>query len=224
MLEVGCGRGITLDRLKKEFAMNTFGVDIADEAITDAKRESLFKHDLRAADVTALPFKDATFDLVVTFDVLEHIADQKKAISEMVRVAKKGGKILIYTINNNQTGTWNWLLDKLGIDVYKRSDHDPKLFLDSKWLESELANSGIKVDQVFYYDAFWTLAANETITLGFMIFGRIFNWEKKAGFGKMVLHLATLFSEIISPILRFLDLPWTIFGKSNAVLAWGIKE
>ncbi len=223
-LEVGCGRGVTLDRLKKEFGLDTFGVDIADEAITDAKKECLFKHDLRVGSATKLPFEDDFFDLVVTFDVLEHIEDQKKAISEMARVVKKGGKILIYTINKNQTGTWNWLLDKLGIDVYKRSDHDPNLFLDSKWLERELTGCGIKLEEVSYYDAFWTLAANEIITVCFMLFGRIFNWEKSADFGKMKLGFATLFSRFVGLILRILDLPWTIFGKSNAVLVWGYKE
>jgi SAM-dependent methyltransferase len=224
VLEVGCGRGITLDRLKKEFKLDTFGIDIAEEAIIDAKKECLFKHSLRTGSATELPFKDAFFDLVVTFDVLEHIADQKKAISEMVRVTKKGGKILIYTINKNQTGTWDWFINKLGVDVYKRSDHDPKLFPDCSWLNRELSNLGIKVTDVSYYDAFWTLAANEIITLIFMLFGRVFDWEKSAGFGKMKLYFASLFSRFISPILRIFDLPWTMFGKSNAFLLIGYKN
>ena len=66
VLEVGCGRGVTLDRLKKEFNLNTFGVDIADEAITDAKKECLFKHDLRVGSATELPFENTFFDLIVT--------------------------------------------------------------------------------------------------------------------------------------------------------------
>jgi SAM-dependent methyltransferase len=224
ILEVGCGRGVTLDRLKKEFNLDTFGVDIAEEAIVDAKKECLFKHDLGVASATKLPFEDNFFDLLVTFDVLEHVEDQKKAISEMDRVLRPGGKILIYTINRNQTGTWDFLIDKLGIDVYKRSDHNPKFFLDPVWLNNELANSGIKVEEVACYDAFWTLAADEFITLTFMLVGRIFNWEKSVSFGKMKLGFATVFSKLASPVLRILDLPWTGLGRSNAVLVWGIKE
>ncbi len=42
-----------------------------------------------------LPFKNESFDLICAFDVIEHIEDHQLAVSEMIRVCKPGGKILI---------------------------------------------------------------------------------------------------------------------------------
>jgi len=47
------------------------------------------------ASITRLPFSDSAFDLVCAFDVIEHVEDDKKAISEMYRVCKKNGVLFI---------------------------------------------------------------------------------------------------------------------------------
>ena len=52
-------------------------------------------------DATALPFPDDFFDAVTLFDVLEHIGDDKRAITESLRVLKKGGFLLLSTPNKN---------------------------------------------------------------------------------------------------------------------------
>ncbi len=51
--------------------------------------------DIINASVTELPFVDESFDLVCAFDVVEHIADDHKAVSEMQRVCKKGGVLCV---------------------------------------------------------------------------------------------------------------------------------
>ena len=52
------------------------------------------------ADATHLPFKDGCFDIVVSSDLLEHIADDESALAEMWRV---GNKLVLHTPNKNQT-------------------------------------------------------------------------------------------------------------------------
>lgn len=52
-------------------------------------------------DATALPFADASFDAVTMFDVIEHIPDDQKAISEALRVLRPGGYLLLSTPNEN---------------------------------------------------------------------------------------------------------------------------
>ncbi|MBE9178454.1 class I SAM-dependent methyltransferase [Oculatella sp. LEGE 06141] len=52
-------------------------------------------------DATNLPFDDDSFDAVTMFDVLEHIPDDQKAISEMIRVLRPGGFFLMSTPNEN---------------------------------------------------------------------------------------------------------------------------
>jgi len=49
------------------------------------------------ADVTALPFADASFDVVIAMHMLYHVADQRQAIAEMHRVLKPGGTLAITT-------------------------------------------------------------------------------------------------------------------------------
>jgi SAM-dependent methyltransferase len=48
-------------------------------------------------EVTALPFADATFDLVCALDIIEHVDDENGALSEISRVTKPGGALLIST-------------------------------------------------------------------------------------------------------------------------------
>jgi SAM-dependent methyltransferase len=48
-------------------------------------------------DVQILPFKDASFDLIVTVDVMEHIPDDRATFAEYARVLRPGGRILMHT-------------------------------------------------------------------------------------------------------------------------------
>lgn len=52
-------------------------------------------------DATNLPFEDRSFDAVTMFDLLEHIPDDKKAVTEAFRVLKPGGFLLLSTPNEN---------------------------------------------------------------------------------------------------------------------------
>lgn len=52
-------------------------------------------------DATALPFASESFDAVTMFDLLEHVQDDKKAVSEALRVLRPGGFLLISTPNEN---------------------------------------------------------------------------------------------------------------------------
>lgn len=55
------------------------------------------------ADGTALPFKEAVFSSVVGSDLLEHIENDTQALSEMRRVLKPGGRVILHTPNKDQT-------------------------------------------------------------------------------------------------------------------------
>jgi len=48
-----------------------------------------------AGEIGALPFADATFDLVCAFDIVEHVSDDGRALSEIARVAKPGAAIVL---------------------------------------------------------------------------------------------------------------------------------
>jgi SAM-dependent methyltransferase len=60
------------------------------------------------ADLTALPFADASFELVLCSHVLEHVADDRAAMAEMARVLAPGGEAIVQSpVNHDQTwGTY----------------------------------------------------------------------------------------------------------------------
>ena len=90
VLEVGCGTGLLLDRIRT-FARSARGVDISPAML---RRASERGHDVREASATELPFEDETFDVTCSFKVLAHVAEVPGALREMARVTKPGGYVV----------------------------------------------------------------------------------------------------------------------------------
>lgn len=90
VLEVGCGTGLILGRVRSRAAYAT-GVDISAGMLRKAAERSL--HVVQGS-ATALPYADASFDCVYSFKVLPHIADIRAALAEMARVTRPGGHVL----------------------------------------------------------------------------------------------------------------------------------
>lgn len=89
MLEVGCGEGHILERLNRLFpSARAGGLDVSLDVLRLAKPR-VGASALTAASANALPFPDGNFDLVVCVEVLEHLPDPGKAISELVRVSSQ---------------------------------------------------------------------------------------------------------------------------------------
>lgn len=106
-LDVGCSYGhhlFMLDAmLDKPTDVSLVGVDLFDGAVAYAnefaQRMPGFQNcRFQVADIEAgLPFDSATFDAVSMCDVLEHLTDPAAALRELMRVAKPGGTIVMYT-------------------------------------------------------------------------------------------------------------------------------
>lgn len=93
-LEVGCGTGVNLESIKNSGI--GYGIDISDCMLKIAKAKKL---KVGKASATQIPFKDESFDLVFSFQVLPHVEDIQKAINEMYRVCTKRGTIIIDLYN-----------------------------------------------------------------------------------------------------------------------------
>ncbi len=98
-LDVGCGTGLLVKYLRK-FGVDAYGVEISSHALELADEE--VKPFLYKGDILKLPFEDNKFDLVITFDVLEHLERSKikKAVQETIRVSNKYVLHKIYTTEN----------------------------------------------------------------------------------------------------------------------------
>jgi ubiquinone/menaquinone biosynthesis C-methylase UbiE len=90
-LELGSGLGLLGKAIKEEVGgdIKYFGVELAYNPAKKSK-ENLIEP--TQADVISLPFPDESFDAIVSTDVLEHIPDAQKAVEEIHRVLKPGGK------------------------------------------------------------------------------------------------------------------------------------
>src|SRR5918993_5127667 len=92
ILDVGCGTGANLLMLSKYG--DAEGVDVSEDALAFCRERGLDKVKLGAGE--ELPYDDATFDLVTAFDVVEHMDDDLAGLSEMRRVLRPGGRVLLF--------------------------------------------------------------------------------------------------------------------------------
>jgi ubiquinone/menaquinone biosynthesis C-methylase UbiE len=100
VLDYGCGSGYGTHYVAAS-CKSIVGVDIADDAIGYAKShykaDNLAYQHIARADQAPLPFQDEEFDVVISFQVIEHISDIDPYLSEIRRVLKPGGVFVCAT-------------------------------------------------------------------------------------------------------------------------------
>lgn len=97
VLDAGCGVGMYVKALLP-YADQVYGIEIEDEHLEIAAHTVPAAY-LQAAAAEALPYADNQFDLILSHEVLEHVADDRQAIAEMVRVLRPGGRAVIFVPN-----------------------------------------------------------------------------------------------------------------------------
>jgi 2-polyprenyl-3-methyl-5-hydroxy-6-metoxy-1,4-benzoquinol methylase len=98
VLDAGCGVGYGTAMLAAADAAEAIGIDIAQEAVTAASA-SHPTLEFVACDIHSLPFDDGRFDLVVCFEVIEHVEGQDEVIAELARVLAPRGVLAISSPN-----------------------------------------------------------------------------------------------------------------------------
>ncbi len=105
VLDAGCGTGGLILRLRAARPDWKFsGIDFMPLACELARRRCGPDVDLRVASVTALPFPDASFDLVASVDVLSQVEEADVAAAELFRVLRPGGTF----VTNVPAYMWMW--------------------------------------------------------------------------------------------------------------------
>ena len=146
VLDVGCGGGFTTEFLSARGASVT-GVDPSTSLITAARRhaEQTGKQiDYSVGTAESLPFPDAAFDIVTCVDVLEHVADPARSISEIARVLTPGGVFCFDTINRTVRSRiiMIWIPEYL-LAVGTKGVHVWKDFITPGELRGYLADAGL---------------------------------------------------------------------------------
>src|SRR3954470_10725675 len=90
VLDAGCGSGRTLDELAR--LGEAHGMELNPAGVAAARRRG---HEVRQGRVEAIPYEDASFDLVTCLDVIEHTDDDVVALSDLRRVTRPGGRLVV---------------------------------------------------------------------------------------------------------------------------------
>jgi SAM-dependent methyltransferase len=115
-LEVGCARGTVSHFLRS--AGGTWLHADTDKSNVEAAL-SLVKDGVLQIPPNFLPFPDSSFDVIVSLDYLEHVHDDDAAMSELWRVLKPAGRLLISTPTTGPTFLLNKVKPKIGLTLDK---------------------------------------------------------------------------------------------------------
>ena len=117
ILEIGCGRGGLAVFLSKvnQSSNEIVACDFSSTAVEkgEAYSKSLGINNIiwRCADIQSIPFDDSFFDVVISCETVEHVPDPFKAVQELGRVLKPGGKFILTTPNYmNLVGLYRFYL------------------------------------------------------------------------------------------------------------------
>ena len=122
LLDVGCGpASITADLAERVAPGRVVALDAASGAL-EAARATLRERglseqvELTRGDVMALPFEDASFDVVHAHQVLQHLADPVGALAEMRRVTRPGG---IVAVRDAVYSAMTWFPEPAGMEQWR---------------------------------------------------------------------------------------------------------
>jgi SAM-dependent methyltransferase len=137
VLEAGCGEGYGADLLAS-VARRVVAVDY-DAATVAHVRARYPRVQVMAANLAALPIPDASVDVVVNFQVIEHLWDQPQFVAECLRVLRPGGLLLMSTPNR--------ITFTPGSDVPVNPFHTREL--NAAELRELLTDGGFRIDGVY---------------------------------------------------------------------------
>jgi ubiquinone/menaquinone biosynthesis C-methylase UbiE len=92
VLDVGCGLGEVLGALPPQYQLS--GMDYAKSNVEISTRRLKDRAVIKQGSIYEIPFPDASFDVALCLEVLEHIEDDARAVRDMARVLKPGGFLI----------------------------------------------------------------------------------------------------------------------------------
>ena len=139
LLDIGCGGGLLAPHLPPGY--RHVGADLSETALAVAAEHGV---EPVQADVSALPFDDGAFDVVVAGEVLEHVTDLDAVVGEACRVLRPGGLFVCDTIADTLVAriVLVTIAERLpgGPPLHC---HDPALFVAPERLRALCARGGV---------------------------------------------------------------------------------
>lgn len=146
LLDLGCGTGHQMAQLRRR-GFDVTGVD-GSEAMLQQARLHNPDAELRLADVEALPFPEASFDLVVCVEVLRYLPRISGCVQEIARVLKPGGVCLATAVPRFNLNGY-WMLNRLAVALPLRRFVRLKQFFTTSWhLRHQFVRAGFDAPQI----------------------------------------------------------------------------
>lgn len=145
VLDVGCGTGNYTIELAKRGA-DVIGIDSSEEMLAWARikaQKAYIEASFMAADATNLPFPDSFFDTVLSNGLLCFLKEPEKALMEMHRVLKPGGRLVIGVLNR-----WSpWSFFRRIKALFKETIYNQAHFISPPELEGLIRGAGFDVKE-----------------------------------------------------------------------------
>jgi len=147
-LEVGSASGYLISEIAmKHPGVKFHAIDAYDKAIKFAKKYYPQINFIKA-EAEKLPFRKNQFDIVLCYETIEHVRDPQKAILEMKRVLKKGGKLILAMDSGNLSFRIIWFFwEKSYGRVWQEAHLNPYHYSD---LEKLVSKSGLKIVKRYF--------------------------------------------------------------------------
>jgi ubiquinone/menaquinone biosynthesis C-methylase UbiE len=160
-LDVGCGPGVIANYLVSKNC-NYFGADLSPEMLLECRSGSGYSEavHLVQANIEKLPFRHASFDVVLCLGAIEYLEDANVGIQETSRVAKNNG-IVVVSMQNKLSPYRLWEYNVYGCKIFNRIRkalrrpivEGPALKIFTRRdFQNLLAHNQLKVSGLVYYD------------------------------------------------------------------------
>ncbi|KIE04864.1 3-demethylubiquinone-9 3-methyltransferase [Candidatus Jidaibacter acanthamoeba] len=179
ILDIGCGGGLLTVPLGK-LGADILGIDVTEKNIKIANAHKI-KNNLADninflhTTIEKLEQENEKFDVVITMEVVEHVADLNSFLKSSLNVLKPGGLIFISTLNKTLK---SYLLAIIGAEYVLRwlpvGTHDWNKFLAPEDIISRLAENNIKHSDpvgVSYNPLYQAWSISEDISVNYMLYG-----------------------------------------------------
>jgi ubiquinone/menaquinone biosynthesis C-methylase UbiE len=98
-LDCGCGKGSYVFALRDKYHADAWGVEYSEEKVAEAKTNERHAARITQGDLQQLAIADSSFDVALLNEVLEHVPNDLRALEEIRRVLKPGGRLIVFSPN-----------------------------------------------------------------------------------------------------------------------------
>lgn len=187
LLDIGCGSGVQIREVVKNSCQLCIGMELNRNALIFAKNKSIPNTEYLLADAQYLPIRETAIDKIICAELIEHLPDPDKLLSEVDRVLKEGGEIVITTPNERSIwGAYELLWDYFGRGRNYTETH-LKFYYPKELRGLFKTFSEVRTQTMFFMSPVFALSNSERIHAIGIRFDRFF---EKWGWGVSILLYA----------------------------------